>query len=102
VKFDAGKEPMGLLSGMWLKGVAQVLDFGQRKYSAWNWRKGIAYSRLFDAAQRHLWAFAEGEDNDVETELSHLLHASCCIMFLYVMTVEKQKHDDRYKRGKNG
>lgn len=97
-KLDTGKVPMGLLSGLWLHGVARVLDFGRKKYASWNWRKGIAYSRLFDAGQRHLWAWSEGEDVDPETGISHLLHASCCLMFLYVMTLERQDLDDRYKR----
>lgn len=100
IKLDSGKDPMNLLSGLWLSGVSKVLKFGAIKYDSWNWRKGISYSRLFDALQRHMWAFNEGEDEDQETKLSHLLHASCCLMFLYVMTLEKQNLDDRWKGNK--
>lgn len=64
---------------------------------AHNWRGGISYSRLIGAALRHLFAFMRGEDLDKESGLSHLLHLSCCIMFLYWMTVHRTDLDDRYK-----
>jgi hypothetical protein len=65
---------------------------------AHNWRKGIQTSRLMAAAQRHLLAYNEGEDLDPETSLSHLLHASCCLMFAYELSLDKPELDDRYKR----
>ena len=39
VKFDAGKPPLALLSGAALTEVAKVLEFGSRKYNAWNWKE---------------------------------------------------------------
>lgn len=97
IKHDEGKAPMGLLDWLWLKAVAAVLAFGAKKYAAHNWRGGIAYSRLYDAALRHIYAFIDGEDNDPESGLSHLAHASCCLMFLYNMTQRRPDLDDRYK-----
>lgn len=96
-KLDAGKAPIGLIAGKWIKGVADILEFGRTKYAAHNWRQGITYSRLFDAMQRHAWAWNEGEDTDPETGQSHLLHLSCCAMFLYIMTIERSELDDRWK-----
>jgi len=96
-KFDQDKEPMDLLDSDWLLGVAKVLAFGKKKYAAHNWRGGISYSRLYSAAQRHLLDFNKNEDNDLESKLSHLLHASCCLMFLYSMLLTRPDLDDRYK-----
>lgn len=96
LKYDNGKPPMSLLDRKWLEGVAQVLGFGANKYAAHNWRKGITYSRLSDAALRHLLAFNDGEDTDPESGLSHLYHASCCLMFLSNMAITKPELDDRY------
>lgn len=96
-KYDNEKEPMALLSGFWLRGVAKVLAFGARKYAKHNWRGGIEQSRLLSAALRHLFASVDGEDNDPETGLSHLLHASCCLMFAYELSVTRPDLDDRYK-----
>lgn len=97
-KFDADKPPLSLLDPLWLLGTAQVLDFGARKYEPYNWKKGILYSRVLSAALRHMFAWQDGEDCDEETGLHHLLHASCCLMFLshYELTgMHFRQFDDR-------
>ena len=73
-KNDAGKVGLHLLPPGALFEIAQVLDFGVKKYAAWNWSKGMAASRLFAAALGHLWAWWCGEENDPETNLPHLAH----------------------------
>ena len=96
LKFDNGKLPMDLLDPEWMEGVAQVLQFGAQKYAAHNWRKGMEWSRLYAAIQRHLNAFAKGWEYDDETGLSHLLHASCGLMFLYEMQRYRRDLNDMY------
>lgn len=65
----------------------QILDSGA-EHASWcgsgrsNWRKGMRWSRLADAALRHLLKWASGSRVDEETGLSHLAHAMCCLMFL--------------------
>ncbi len=81
-KHDAGKPPMSLIPTAALVEEAKVLAFGAAKYSAHNWRLGISYSRLVDAALRHLTEWKEGDRIDAETSLSHLAHARCCLGFL--------------------
>lgn len=97
VKKDEGKVQMELLSGHWLYGVATVLTFGAKKYSAHNWRKGLHQSRLLGAAFRHLVDYLGGEDLDPESGLSHLYHASCCLMFASELKETHPELDDRYK-----
>ena len=88
VKHDEGKLPWDLMPYDALKEVVKVLLFGMKKYSARNWESGIVYSRLYSAAIRHLTAwFQEREDLDPETGLSHLAHASCCILFMLAFVV---------------
>ncbi len=82
VKADSGKPPMSMLPGHSLMAVARVLDTGAAKYGRDNWRQGFSYSRLVDAAMRHIFAFQEGEDLDLETGESHIAHATCCLLFL--------------------
>jgi hypothetical protein len=95
-KDDDGKPRMDLIPSEALFGLAQVLTFGAKKYAPRNWEKGLAFSRVFAAAQRHLWAWQRGEDLDPETGLSHLHHAACCIAFLQTYTARGQNHlDDR-------
>jgi hypothetical protein len=96
-KHDNGKPPMELLARGWLEGVADVLAFGANKYGRWNWAKGLAQSRLIGAALRHIHAFNSGEDLDKESGLSHLYHASCCLMMASEMMRTRPDLDDRFK-----
>lgn len=96
-KFDQGKVGLHLLPFTGLLEVAKVLDFGAKKYDPWNWTKGMAWSRLLGAAFRHLFKYATGEDKDEETGLSHLAHASCCILFLLEYSLHSRGEDDRFK-----
>lgn len=102
-KFDSDpilKPSIGLvpLRAMWE--IAKVMSFGAQKYDRFNWKGGIRYSRLYDAALRHLIQFIEGEDIDPESGLPHLAHAGCCITMLLEMTMDRQDLDDRYKNNK--
>jgi len=97
VKHDQGKPQMGLMSPIFLEGLAKVLTFGAKKYAAHNWRKGLQHSRVYDALQRHLWVYWNGEETDPESGESHLDHAACCLMFLRELSVTHPKLDDRYK-----
>jgi hypothetical protein len=94
-KADTGKAPYHLLAPEMLEGVAQVLDFGARKYAPRNWELGMSWSRPFSALMRHMWAWWRGEDKDPETGMSHLWHAACCIMFLMAYEQRKTGTDDR-------
>lgn len=98
VKFDAGKPPLALISRIALEEEAKVMEFGRQKYGTHNWRAGMDFSRLMDAALRHMYAFADGEDMDKETGLSHLAHARCCMAFLLEYQGVKVGTDDRFKR----
>jgi hypothetical protein len=91
-KFDGGKLQYGLLPPLALKATVEILTFGAEKYEPDNW-KNVPDSkrRYFDAMQRHLWAWKEGEQNDPETGKNHLAHAMCCLMFLY-------EHDVKYSK----
>ena len=80
----------GLLPPLALRATVDVLTFGAQKYEIDNWKYvGDSKRRYFDAAQRHLWAWKEGEQEDPESGMHHLAHAICCLMFLH-------EHDVKY------
>lgn len=95
IKFDDGKSPYELLAPELLEGLSIVLGKGARKYSKRNWEKGMQWGRVFGACMRHMWAWWRGENIDNETGLSHLWHASCCIMFLVAYEQRGVGEDDR-------
>jgi hypothetical protein len=98
---DPSKLPLWLVPVSFIRGTAAVLQYGKRKYAANNWRKGMAWSEVYSALLRHLTAWQEGEENDVESGLSHLWHAACCLAFLIEYATFRKlygRFDDRFKR----
>lgn len=101
VKHDQGKLDWSLLPIDSVEEILKVLEFGKRKYAAWNWASngGFKYSRLFGSLLRHIFAWWRGEDKDPETGLSHLAHAGCNILFLLYYIKHRdtkyQNNDDR-------
>jgi hypothetical protein len=100
-RFDAGKPPLAMLPFPALREIAKVLEYGARikGYGDWNWRKGTSYSRVLSCTLRHLAAWAERENNDVESGLPHLAHAICDALFLLQYELDGRKDfDDRYRK----
>lgn len=89
LKYDGGKLRWSLLPLVAVREVVKVLEYGAKKYTkgdvsgADNW-KTVPHlrERYWDAAVRHLVAWQLGEPKDDETGLSHLAHATCCLLFL--------------------
>ena len=81
-KFDAGKLRWRLLPLRATRKLLEVMEFGAKKYGDNNWRECDDLERYYDAALRHLTEWKEGVARDEESGLTHLAHASCCIMFL--------------------
>jgi hypothetical protein len=91
-KFDGGKLEYGLLPPFALEETVKVLTFGAQKYERDNWQKvPDSKRRYFDALQRHVWSWKQGEQIDPESGIHHLAHAMCCLMFLY-------EHDTIYSK----
>jgi len=96
VKHDQGKPPMSMINREALVQEAYVMAFGRKKYDRDNWRGGMDWTRLVDAAMRHITAWSEGEDNDPETGITHLAHARCCLAFLIWYQEYDKGRDDRF------
>lgn len=95
-KFDAGKPRHDLFYEPFLAEVHTVLVFGEQKYGAWNFSRGMSYSRLFNAAMRHLKAWWwDREDLDPETGLHHLAHCAANLMMAYCLARLGRGNDDR-------
>jgi len=97
IKFDGEKERFDLIPAQPLIELAKIYTYGAKKYEDNNWRKGVAWGRIFGALMRHLWAFWRGEDLDQESGLPHLAHAAWgCFTLLEYMNTQKTL-DDRVK-----
>lgn len=95
VKFDAGKVRLDLVPGEFTFAVAAVLTYGERKYAAWNWARGMSKGRLLAAMQRHLLAYTMGEECDPESGLPHTWHAATCMAMLIGTEMRGTSTEDR-------
>lgn len=101
LKYDGGKPPLSMIPRAALEEEAKVMAYGAGKYGKDNFRSGMVYSRLLDAALRHIYAFTDGQNSDEETGLSHLAHARCCLGFLLEYINKGIGKDDRYNPKEN-
>jgi Domain of unknown function (DUF5664) len=98
MKNDAGKPRFSLLPIQPVWDVVDVLEFGAKKYGSFNWHKGFPWLDLLDATQRHLAAWQNGEDNASDSNLNHLAHAACNLMFLLEFRNTHSELDNRLKK----
>ncbi len=96
----APKLPLELITPEILKGLAEVLKHGAKKYAPNNWMRGMSWETVMGGVLRHLTAFRAGEELDPESNLPHLHHAACGLMFLSwysngPSSAQHQKFDDR-------
>jgi len=97
-KYDKGKNRLELLPVSAVNEIARVFTKGAEKYEDNNWMKGIKFSRVYGALQRHITAWWDRNDTDEEWGISHLCHAGCCLLFLITYTLKYKlyrKFDDR-------
>lgn len=86
---------LGAVDPLALMTVAEVAGFGAAKYARYNFAKGYRWSLSYDAMQRHLHAFWNGEERDDESSLSHLAHAAWHCLTLLCFQLRKRGTDDR-------
>ena len=101
LKYDNGKLLMSLIDPKFVQGVAEVLTFGANKYAPNSWQTvPDAKRRYEDALLRHTYKYLEGELYDEESNLEHLKHMACNIMFLLYLNKVKT-HDTTLQNGCN-
>lgn len=76
-----------LISPFFMRRLGEHLAKGAKKYSEWNWAKGIDNARCFQSAYRHLLAYQCGETNE-----DHLAAAAFNLMAII--------HNEEVTKGK--
>lgn len=95
-RYNSGKPEWGLVDWEVVEDMVRVLEFGKKKYAAWNWAKGIYYVKTIESLLRHSFAILRGEEKDSESGLPHYAHIMCNAMFLGRMMKSRPDMDDRY------
>lgn len=81
-RFNDGKPDLALIPLIGLEDAARVFTYGSKKYAAWNWAKGMAWSVPVACMMRHLAAMQRGEEIDPESGLPHVGHIMCNALML--------------------
>lgn len=88
---------LGAIDPASLLELAKVAGYGSGKYARLNYMKGYKWSLSYDAMQRHLLLFWNGESFDPESGLHHLAHAAWHCMTLMSYDERELGTDDRYE-----
>lgn len=95
-KYDSGKPKLSILTKESLVAEARAFEYGENKYKDRdNYKNGLAWTRVIDAALRHITEFNSKKDFDKESGLNHLWHAKACLAMLIYYYENKVGKDDR-------
>lgn len=78
---------------LWL--VAKVFGKGAEKYAERNWERGLKYTSIAGARDRHNALFAAGQHIDEESGLPHLAHAAWHALVMLALFLRGKLEDDR-------
>lgn len=92
-RFNNGKTQWSIVDFKSIESLPKVLEFGAKKYSRDNWKKGLDLNQILDSMSRHLFELIDGNYLDEESGLSHMGHIMCNAMF-YEYHYKKQKSED--------
>ena len=96
-RFNDGKPQWSMVDFKSLVDMVRVLEFGAKKYSRDNWKKGLKTTEIVDSMLRHIYAYLDGEDVDPESGINHTGHIMCNAMFLSHMHMFRKDMDTRGK-----
>ena len=95
-KEDAGKARLSLVPTQIIWDVAEVREYGNRKYRDPNSWQRVELQRYIDAFYRHWLAFIEDPHSiDPESGIAHYKHCACNMAFICHKMAERK--DDKYE-----
>ncbi len=99
-RVGARKPPLHLIPPAAEIAESLVMALGAEKYGAFNWRQSMIKASIYvAAARRHLAQWFDGQDDDPESDVSHLAHARACLGILLDAMATGQLVDDRPPAG---
>ena len=94
------KLPLWLVPGSLTRAAGRALMFGAVKYNANQWRRGLKFSEVLSALERHVLAVKDGEMYAPDSGLLHFDHVGANLAFLthYFENTEYAPYNDLYIR----
>ena len=95
-KADAGKPAISNSPPQIIWDIAEVKEYGDKKYGDPNNWKNVDIKRYIDALLRHTLAFWENPDSvDEESGIPHYKHMACNMAFICEMMRWKREQTER-------
>lgn len=102
LRLNNGKPEVSHIAPEFILDLASLMSASAKKYSKWNYAKGQYLTTPADSLMRHFIAFMAGENNDPESNHSHLVHIAANALIMWCTTqYHLDKHpelDDRFKK----
>lgn len=80
---NEGKPNLSKVSPSLKREMAEIFDYGDKKYGHMNWMHYEDPNEIVSALERHLDAWKTGDFKDSETGKSHLAHICCNAQILH-------------------
>lgn len=87
LRYNDNKPDWSLVHFPSLEPMVRVLEYGAKKYTVGevsgreNWKKPMDKKQILNSAMRHLIRLMEDEELDSESNLPHVGHLMCNLMF---------------------
>lgn len=94
IKFDHDKPDYSLVPFEALDEVVKVLTYGAKKYDRHNWQF-VEDARYQGACMRHFSSYMQEEHYDPESNLHHLAHMACSVLFLLQKAINNEKENEK-------
>lgn len=85
LRYNTDKLHWSLVDFKSLEPLVRVLEYGTKKYSKDNWKKGLDTTEVLESLSRHLFSLMAGEEIDSESQLPHIGHIMANAMFYEYM-----------------
>jgi predicted nucleotidyltransferase len=83
IKADAGKRRLSLVPSQVIYDIAEIREYGNKKYGDSDSWKRVEIDRYIDAAYRHFLAYInDRKGKDEESGIEHYKHLACNIAFI--------------------
>lgn len=98
-RYNSGKIRWRNFPMFLIEPLAKVAEFGEQKYTTYNFLKGMKTNDSLDSLKRHLTSFESPyeSDDDLESKQSHLAHIAWNALVALHMLRTRPELDDRYK-----
>lgn len=81
LRYNDGKPQWSLVDFDSLEPLVRVLEYGAKKYSKNNWKKGLDKQQILESLMRHLIKLMNNELVDEESQEQHIGHILANAMF---------------------